>query len=182
VPHLTLTNAFRSWEHLPPKGRHGMVRSEHKGNMPVRLGYAIIYVPDVTAAVEFYERAFGLARRFVHDSGEYAEMETGATALGFANEGFIAAQNHPFRTNRPGEAPAGVEIALIVEDVPSAFERALTAGAERWAEPAVKPWGQTVAFVRDLNGFLVELCTAIAASASGEAILTGIAQDAGDRT
>ena len=102
MPHLTLTNAFRSWEHLPPKGRHGMVRSEHKGNMPVRLGCAIIYVPDVTAAVEFYERAFGLARRFVHDSGEYAEMETGATALGFANEGFT--RRRTIRSARTGQA------------------------------------------------------------------------------
>ena len=40
--------------------------------------------PDVAQAVAFYERAFGLTRRFVHESGTYAEMETGATALAFA--------------------------------------------------------------------------------------------------
>jgi hypothetical protein len=28
-------------------------------------------------------------------------------------------------------------------------------------EPVSKPWGQTVAYVRDLDGFLVELCTAM---------------------
>ena len=36
----------------------------------MRLGYVILYVPDVAAAVEFYERAFGLSRRFVHESGQ----------------------------------------------------------------------------------------------------------------
>jgi len=27
------------------------------------------------------------------------------------------------------------------------------------SEPETKPWGQTVAYVRDRNGFLVELCS-----------------------
>ena len=49
----------------------------------MQLGYVILYVPDVTAAVSFYEAAFGLSPRFIHESGQYAEMETGATALAF---------------------------------------------------------------------------------------------------
>ena len=27
------------------------------------------------------------------------------------------------------------------------------------SEPATKPWGQTVAYLRDNSGFLVEICT-----------------------
>jgi len=27
--------------------------------------------------------------------------------------------------------------------------------------PVAKPWGQVVSYVRDVNGFLVELCTAV---------------------
>jgi len=49
----------------------------------MKFGYTIVYVPDVLASVEFFERAFGLKRRFVHESG-YGEMETGATALASA--------------------------------------------------------------------------------------------------
>jgi hypothetical protein len=30
-------------------------------------------------------------------------------------------------------------------------------------ELADMPWGQTTAYVRDLDGFLVEICTAVAA-------------------
>jgi uncharacterized glyoxalase superfamily protein PhnB len=37
--------------------------------------------------------------------------------------------------------------------------RALAAGAANVSDPATKPWGQTVAYVRDQTGFLVELCT-----------------------
>ncbi len=41
----------------------------------MKLGYVILHVPDVALAVAFYERAFGLVRRLIHDSGQYAEME-----------------------------------------------------------------------------------------------------------
>lgn len=52
----------------------------------MKLGYVILYVANVPATVDFYEKAFGLQHRFLHESGQYAEMETGATALAFAAE------------------------------------------------------------------------------------------------
>ncbi len=56
-------------------------------------------------------------------------------------------------------APLGVEIALVTPDVPALFARAVKAGATVMSEPATKPWGQTVAYLRDKAGHLVELCT-----------------------
>ena len=101
----------------------------------MKLGYVILYVPDVAGAVAFYETAFGVARRFVHESGTYAELETGATALAFADEAMVAA-SHGFR-------------------------RAVDAGATPLVEPTTKPWGQVVSYVRDLNGVIVEICSAV---------------------
>ena len=43
----------------------------------MQLGYTILYVPDVPATLKFYEAAFGLVTRFLHDSGDYGELETG---------------------------------------------------------------------------------------------------------
>ena len=43
----------------------------------MQFGYTIIYVPDVAASLAFFTRAFGLARRFLHESGTYGELETG---------------------------------------------------------------------------------------------------------
>jgi lactoylglutathione lyase len=126
-----------------------------------RLGYVIVYVPDVPRAVAFYERAFGVSARFVHPSGQYAELETGATALAFANETFTPSRD-AFEPNRPDRRAAGAEIAFVVGDVEAVFARALSAGAMQVVAPTVKPWGQTVAYVRDVDGFLVELCTAMA--------------------
>ena len=127
----------------------------------MRLGYVILSVPDVAASVAFYGRAFGLAPRFVHNSGQDAELETGGTALAFAEETFVAETCPGFRPNRRGGAPAGFEVGLIANDVTAAFARAVAAGALPVAAPVTKPWGQTVAYVRDGDGVLVELCSAM---------------------
>jgi uncharacterized glyoxalase superfamily protein PhnB len=47
----------------------------------------------------------------------------------------------------------------VSDDVAGAYARAVAAGAAAVQEPRQKPWGQTVGYVRDLNGVLVELCS-----------------------
>lgn len=125
----------------------------------MKLAYVIAYVPDVAAAVGFWERAFGIGARMVHESGTYAELDTGATTLAFVAEDQIADQGLRFTRNRPTADAPGIELGLAVDDVPAAWARALGAGATPASPPAVKPWGQTVAYVRDPDGLLVELCT-----------------------
>lgn len=126
----------------------------------MKFGYTIIYVPDVAQAVEFYEQVFGLERRFVHESGQYAEMETGATTLSFASNRFVD-ENYgvAFRTNDSGQPPVGIQITLTTEDVAGAYAHAVEAGAAPLVEPVDKPWGQTVSYVKDLNGVLVEIAS-----------------------
>ena len=127
----------------------------------MKLRWAIVYVRDVEASARFYERAFGLGLRFLAPGGDYAELETGDTALGLASTA-LAPSNFaaPIRENDPAEDPAAFEIGFETEDVAAAYARAVEAGAAPLAEPAVKPWGQTVAYVRDPDGILVELGTA----------------------
>jgi|SRR6266436_5593141 uncharacterized glyoxalase superfamily protein PhnB len=129
----------------------------------MKLGYTIIYVADVLATVAFYEKAFGLARRFVHESNLYAEMETGSTALAFAGEAMAEMNGVSIRPNRLGDVAAGIEIALVTDDPAAAYKRAVAVGAIAVKPPVQKPWGQTVAYVRDLNGCLVEICSPVAA-------------------
>ena len=124
----------------------------------MKLGYVIIYVPDVPKAVAFYSKAFGMAARFIHKTGGYAELETGGTALAFAQEEFSPTVGL-FTKNRPGHQAAGAEIAFVTDNVEAGFNRAIAAGAMAALQPTQKPWGQTVGYVRDLNGFLVEICS-----------------------
>ena len=141
------------------------VRSfEVSGGSFVKLGYVILYVPVVNDAVEFYEKAFGLKRRFVHESGSYAEMETGDTALAFASEDLAATHGFQFSKTRSDSAPPSVEVALVTDNVQSVYKLALDAGAEGVKPPEQKPWGQIVSYVRDQNGYLVEICSSVSPS------------------
>ncbi len=129
---------------------------------PPALGYVILYVNNVASSLAFYEQAFGLTRRFFHDDNgkAYGELETGATRLAFASVALANEHvNQSVLAAAPDKAPLGVEIALTTPDVAALFQRAVKAGAASVSEPATKPWGQTVAYVRDCSGFLVELCT-----------------------
>ena len=126
----------------------------------MKFAYTILYVRDVARSLAFYESAFGLPRRFLHESGLYAELETGATTLAFAAESLAHANlAGGFQPADPARPPAASEVAFATEDVPAAYERALGAGAAAAAAPATKPWGQVVAYLRDPDGHLVELCT-----------------------
>jgi lactoylglutathione lyase len=128
----------------------------------MQLGYTITYVPDVAASLAFFEQAFGLQRRFLHESGTYGELETGATTLAFAvhelgDMNFAGGHVHADTS----AVPLGFEIALVTDDVPAAHTRAVAAGAREMAAPTHKPWGQVVSYVRCPDGILVELCTPV---------------------
>jgi len=128
----------------------------------MRFGYTILYVDDVASTLDFYGKAFALPTRFLHDSGAYGELETGATALAFASRTMLRELGKT--PQAPSLALPTGEIALVTDDVPAAVKRAVAAGATLVKEPQDTPWGQTIAYVGDVNGFLVELCTPMAAN------------------
>jgi catechol 2,3-dioxygenase-like lactoylglutathione lyase family enzyme len=126
----------------------------------MRFGYTILYVADVAASLDFYERALGQRRGFVHESGQYAELETGETALALAARE-LAAANLPgvYRPEAGSRAQPAFEVCFVTDDVQRAFDRAITEGAEAVTSPQTKPWGQDVAYIRDPDGNLVELAS-----------------------
>jgi catechol 2,3-dioxygenase-like lactoylglutathione lyase family enzyme len=128
----------------------------------MKFGYTIIYVPDVAASLEFFEKAFGFKRRFMHESG-YGELNTGATTLAFATHD-LGKSNLPngYVQASSSKQPLGIEVALVTESVPEAHARAVSVGAISLKAPMVKPWGQTVSYVRCPDGTLVELCSPVA--------------------
>ncbi|MCA0177252.1 MAG: VOC family protein [Proteobacteria bacterium] len=122
----------------------------------MQLGYTILYVPDAPAALAFYEQAFGLTTRFLAEGSDFGELDTGATALAFCSHALLKQLG-----KSPTAAAPCFEIALVTPDVPAAAAHAVAAGATLTQAPEQMPWGQTVAYVMDLNGFTVELCTPI---------------------
>lgn len=126
----------------------------------MKFGYTIIYTDDVNKSIEFFEKAFGIKKRFIHESG-YGELETGSTALAFATHelGKNNLPNGYIKIN--GEKPLGIEVALVTENVDLAYKNAINAGAASIKEPLSKPWGQIVAYVRCPDGTLVEICSPV---------------------
>jgi len=126
----------------------------------MRFGYTIIYVDNVLDTLDFYEKAFGLKRSFVAESSMYAEVDGGSnTKLGFVSAEFAESNGTEFVRNNKSNKAAGFEIAFTTENVEVAYNKACGAGATGLKGPHNTPWGQMVAYVRDNNGIIVEICT-----------------------
>ncbi len=127
----------------------------------MKLGYTILYVENVEANLDFYEKAFGLKRRFLHESGMYGEMETGETTLSFANRAAMKPEGFEMPSLSSTKNAHPFEVAFVTKDVSGAFEKAVNSGCKVVSKPKEKPWGQMVSYVQDQNGFLVEICSPI---------------------
>ena len=126
----------------------------------IKFAYTILYVQDVIKAVGFYENAFGFTRKFVTPENDYGELLVGETTLSFVST-TLAKSNltDGFTESNLKNKPFGIEIGFTTENVEETVSTALNAGATIVENPKTKPWGQTVAYVRDIDGFLIEICT-----------------------
>jgi len=125
----------------------------------MQLGYTLFYVSDVESTMKFYSKAFGLEMGFLHESKQYGEMATGETKLGFVHHDTASSHGFIYEKMNLTKKPAAFEVGFVTDNVKLAFDNAVKSGAKPLQDPVTKPWGQTVAYVRDCNGYLVEICT-----------------------
>ena len=141
------------------------------GAHAMQLAATVIYVDDVAAVLDFDRAAFGCETRFfdrdVQLAGrslgatfQFAEVATEGGTLQFATPALGALLMPGFERAAVGR-PAGFEIAFVCKDVPAAFVRAVGAGAMVVLPPEQMPWGQTVAYVRSIEGTYVGLCSEV---------------------
>ncbi|MFH6958719.1 VOC family protein [Flavobacterium aquidurense] len=130
----------------------------------VKFGYTILYVENVEKSIAFYENVFGFSRKFVTPENDYGELSTGETTISFASKK-LAAQNlkEGFIGSNLEDKPFAIELGFITDNVGELVQKATSLGAVLVKEPTQKPWGQIVAYVRDLDGFLIEICTEVQA-------------------
>ena len=115
--------------------------------------YVILMVEDVDRAVDFYTRVLGL--RLGHRSGEYAQLDTGVTRIGFYTRAAMS-EALGFEIVAPPAGSAGFELGFKVDDVDAAYAEVLTGGAAAVTPPTTRAWGQRTAYVRDPDGHLIE--------------------------
>lgn len=127
-----------------------------------KLGYTILYVTDVTASIVFYENVFGFERKFIAPENDYGELNTGETTISFASKALANSNlKNGFIESDLRNRPFGMELGIVTDDVEGILEKSKTAGATILEAPKQKPWGQTVAYIRDIDGFLIEVCTPV---------------------
>ncbi|MFM1934157.1 MAG: hypothetical protein RL360_1037 [Bacteroidota bacterium] len=126
----------------------------------IKFAYTILYVKDVVKTMDFYQRAFGFKEKMRAPDNSYGEVMSGETTLSFATH-TLAKSNlkDGFIESDLSNQPFGIEIGFTTEDVEGTLKKAVSAGVVLMEEPKIKPWGQVVAYVRDLDGFLIEVCS-----------------------
>lgn len=128
----------------------------------MKFGYTILYVENVKETLAFYEKAFGFQQKFITPEEDYGELLTGETTIAIASLG-LGSTNFMkgITASSTASKPFGIELAFVSETIESDFNRALENGATLFEPLTQKPWGQQVGYVRDNNGFLIEICTPI---------------------
>ena len=130
--------------------------------MKIKFAYTILYVENVSQTIEFYTEVFGLEKKFITPELDYGELISGATTLAFANfELGHSNFKQGFAESNLNAKPFGFELAFTTDQVEELVKKAVIHGGVKIADTTIKPWGQTVGYVRDLNGFILEICTPI---------------------
>ena len=128
----------------------------------MKYAYTILYVEDVEKTISFYENAFGFLKKFITPEHDYGELLSGETTIAFASNSLGNSNlKEGFKQLSINEKPSGIEMAFTSENIEADFKNAIAAGAIVYESITQKPWGQKVGYLRDLNGFLIEICTPI---------------------
>jgi uncharacterized glyoxalase superfamily protein PhnB len=123
-----------------------------------------LVVRDADAALDFYQKAFGLAKRMVMPGPDgktmHAEMawHDAAIMLGPEHAGADSPYKAPVTT---GVHPA-VGLYLYCDDVDALFARATAAGAKAVRPPADMFWGDRMCSVTDPDGHSWSFATNVA--------------------
>jgi PhnB protein len=129
---------------------------------PVPEGYhtltPYLAVEDATAAIDFYQRAFGAKERVRMPGPDgmiaHAELEIGDSKV-------MLADPFPQSSTRPPKELGGTSVGIFVyvENVDEVFQKAVDAGATATMEPDDQFWGDRFGSVTDPFGHSWQIST-----------------------
>jgi lactoylglutathione lyase len=124
--------------------------------------FPVLYARDVERVAAFYA-GLGFEERFrlPDETGAagFVSLRRGSADLGVTTE----AAPRRLAGVEPGPGPRH-ELFVYVDDVDATWARLRDAGTKTLREPRDMPWGERIAFVRDPEGNVVTLASAIAHS------------------
>jgi lactoylglutathione lyase len=119
----------------------------------ISIGNVAINVSDLTRAERFYTEGLGLEVLTRINTPNVREVIVGTPGEGSQ----LMLAKHATDDGTP--EPAGIwKVFLFTDDVAALYEAAIVAGAEAVQPPAhLEQFKVTIAFVKDLDGYLLEL-------------------------
>jgi len=120
---------------------------------PATVTPVLIY-PDVRAAVDWLESAFGFGERVRIGDGHRAQLRVG-------EDGSIVVAEARGDQVAPSEGVVTTLIKVRVSDVDAAYARARDAGATAHGEPTTYEYGERSVVVEDLAGHRWELTQSV---------------------
>jgi catechol 2,3-dioxygenase-like lactoylglutathione lyase family enzyme len=125
---------------------------------PVSRAGVILAVASVDRSVAFYRDLLGFAVDALYDDPPYASLGRAGMRLSLAEQGH-AADDRPGVTMAAPADPAVADAVLVLEvaDCLAVHEELSAVGAPMLAPPYSPPWGGHRFFVRDPDGYLVEV-------------------------
>lgn len=128
----------------------------------IKFKYVILYVENVEKSMNFYRDTFNTEIKFITPEKDYGELITGDTTLSFASLDLANSNiKEGFLTSTTENKPFGIELGFVTDDVKYLVEKSVSNGAILYENIVEKPWGQKVAYIKDLDNYLVEICTEI---------------------
>lgn len=119
-----------------------------------RPDYVILIVEDLDLTLKFYTEILGL--QLSHRSGDYAQMDTGTTRLGFYTRRAMS-ETIGKSLVKPYKNMNCFEIGIKVDDVDITYNELILKGVKGIKTPTNHHWGQRTAYVADPDGNLIEL-------------------------
>jgi lactoylglutathione lyase len=123
------------------------------------FGGMSLYVQDVPAALEFFQRVFGFRVQFFDETFQCGDVDLGGAHVAFVSRATGEFLMPGARTEFSNGQCAAAELAFYVDDLDATMMKAVAWGATSLAEPRVMPWGATMAYLRGPEGILIGLCT-----------------------
>ncbi len=124
--------------------------------MASRLLHTMLRVVDLETSIAFYENALGmrLLRRKDYESGRFT-----LAFLGYGEEKDVAVieLTHNWDRQSYNLGDAFGHLAIGVDDLESSYQRCLDCGATAKVAPKVFGSGTRLAFVKDPDGYDIEL-------------------------
>lgn len=119
--------------------------------IPASLGATVLFIDDVQASKEFYERAFAL--RAVNEDDDAVTFRFDNTLVHLLRRTSAEQQVAPARA---GSAPACM-LTIWVEDADAACATLRERGVDLVNGPVDQPWGVRAAIFADPSGHLWEV-------------------------